>query len=226
MTRDSSFSHSFMCLSFVAAALLVLTQLRSGSSDSAVATIAASPGSPHPSSAPASSPVPSPQPQVTTAPAAGAASAEQAPHPGIALALQTALNPSTLVEQSGVVVDLSDRQVRLYKNWALQATYAIAIGREGWETPTGKFSVTNMQIDPVWRQPFTGEIVPSGPGNPLGSRWIGIWSDGEHEIGLHGTNEEDLIGQAVSHGCIRLREADIQALYDQISVGTPVEIRP
>lgn len=219
MTRDSSFSHSFMCLSFVAAALLVLTQLRGGSSDSPVAT------SPTPGSPPARSPA-SDLPQTATAAAARLATAELVSHPGVALALQTALNPSTLVEQSGVVVDLSDRQVHLYRDWALQASYAIAIGREGWETPTGKFSVTNMQIDPVWRQPFSGELVPAGPGNPLGSRWIGVWSDGEHEIGLHGTNEEDLIGQAVSHGCIRLREADIQALYDQVSVGTPVEIRP
>lgn len=125
-----------------------------------------------------------------------------------------------------IVIDLSDRQVYLYTDGKLVSRYDIAVGQAGWETPTGEFKVINKQVDPVWQHPFTGEVVGAGAGNPLGSRWIGFWTDGTHQIGLHGTNQENLIGQAVSHGCIRLREADIQALYDRISLDTPVTVRP
>jgi lipoprotein-anchoring transpeptidase ErfK/SrfK len=86
--------------------------------------------------------------------------------------------------------------------------------------------VINMLTDPVWQHPFTGEIFPSGADNPLGSRWISFWTDGIHQIGFHGTNQDDLIGQAVSHGCIRMRDREVQALYDQVAIGTSVLIRP
>jgi lipoprotein-anchoring transpeptidase ErfK/SrfK len=125
-----------------------------------------------------------------------------------------------------LIVDLSDRRVYLYQHSALVANYEIAVGRSGWETPTGEFKVINMKTDPVWQHPFTKEVVAAGPSNPLGSRWIGFWSDGEQQIGFHGTNEENLIGQAVSHGCIRLREADIQTLFELVSIDMPVFIRP
>ncbi|WAL61768.1 L,D-transpeptidase [Thermocoleostomius sinensis] len=128
--------------------------------------------------------------------------------------------------EAKLIVDLSDRRVYFYERDALIVSYEIAVGRSGWETPTGEFKVVNMKTDPVWQHPFTKEIVPVGSGNPLGSRWIGFWSDGEQQIGFHGTNEEDLIGQAVSHGCIRLREADIQALFELVSLDMPVLIRP
>jgi lipoprotein-anchoring transpeptidase ErfK/SrfK len=128
--------------------------------------------------------------------------------------------------EAKLIVDLSDRRVYFYERDALIVSYEIAVGRSGWETPTGEFKVVNMKTDPVWQHPFTKEIVPAGSGNPLGSRWIGFWSDGEQQIGFHGTNEEDLIGQAVSHGCIRLREADIQALFELVSLDMPVLIRP
>jgi lipoprotein-anchoring transpeptidase ErfK/SrfK len=127
---------------------------------------------------------------------------------------------------SKLIIDLSDRQAYFYTNGSLAGHYEIAVGRSGWETPIGEFNVINMQVDPAWQHPFTGEVIHAGAENPLGSRWIGFWTDGTHQIGLHGTNQEDLIGQAVSHGCIRLREADVQALYDQISIDTPVIVRP
>jgi lipoprotein-anchoring transpeptidase ErfK/SrfK len=123
-------------------------------------------------------------------------------------------------------VNLSDRQVHFYHGDVPIATYDIAIGRSGWETPVGEFRVVSMQVDPVWQNPFTGEIFHPGADNPLGSRWIGFWTNGEQQIGLHGTNQEDLIGQAVSHGCIRMREADVQALYEQVTLGTVVVVRP
>ncbi len=129
-------------------------------------------------------------------------------------------------ERSRVMVDLSDRKVYLYMGENIQASYDIAVGQAGWETPAGKFSILNMQLNPAWRHPFTGDVIQTGTANPLGSRWIGFWTDGTHQIGFHGTNQTDLIGQAVSHGCIRMRNGDIQALYEQVAIGTAVIVQP
>lgn len=226
-------SHSFMCLSFVTAALLIGVQLKEGSSDSAIATLA-----PEVSTAPIILPEPSQNPESLDSQSSDkhqasnpalsetAVSGAARSHTGIAAALQTSLNPAIALQHLQLVVDLSDRRVYLYKDATLQANYEIAVGKEGWGTPTGQFKIINMQTDPIWQHPFTGEIFPAGAENPLGSRWIGFWSDGVHQIGFHGTNQDDLIGQAVSHGCIRMHDQDAQALYAQVVVGTPVVIRP
>lgn len=124
-----------------------------------------------------------------------------------------------------LVVSLSDRQVQLFRGKQLQETYPLAVAQAGWETPTGTFQVLAMEQAPLWVHPITGEEVPPGPDNPLGVAWIGFWTDGESEIGFHGTNQEELIGEAVSHGCLRMRNADIQAIYAQVSEGTPVIVQ-
>lgn len=124
-----------------------------------------------------------------------------------------------------LVVDLSDRQVNFYRKGELVGRYPLAVAMAGWETPTGSFHVLNMEQNPTWIHPITGETVAPGPDNPLGKAWIGFWTDGESEIGFHGTNQEELIGEAVSHGCLRMRNADIQALYAQVSEGTPVTVQ-
>lgn len=145
---------------------------------------------------------------------------------GLAAALQSALNPDPIAAQTRLIVHLGDRKVAVYQNQQEIASYPIAVGKAGWETPIGSFRIILMQQDPTWRHPFTGEVIPPGADNPLGSRWIGFWTDGVHQIGFHGTNQEDLIGQAVSHGCIRMRDADAQALYAQVAIGTLVEVQP
>jgi lipoprotein-anchoring transpeptidase ErfK/SrfK len=124
-----------------------------------------------------------------------------------------------------LVVDLSDARVYSYWGDRQMASYPVAVGQPGWETPTGEFQIANKQRNPAWKQPITGDSIPTGPDNPLGDRWIGFWSDGRHEIGFHGTNNEALIGQAVSHGCLRMRNADIRSLYEQVREGTPVIVR-
>ncbi|HEY9711682.1 MAG TPA: L,D-transpeptidase [Oculatellaceae cyanobacterium] len=126
---------------------------------------------------------------------------------------------------SRVVVDLSDAKVYLYWGGRLLSRYPVAIGQRGWETPTGTFKVLQKQRNPIWQQPITGELIPAGPNNPLGDRWISFWSNGRHQIGFHGTNKENLVGQAVSHGCLRMRNTEIRALYEQVSVGTQVIVR-
>ena len=125
-----------------------------------------------------------------------------------------------------LVIRLSDRRVYLYHNDQIETSYPIAIGRRGWETPTGEFAVRQKLKNPAWEHPWTGEVVPPGPDNPLGVGWVGFWSDGVNSIGFHGTPDESLVGQAVSHGCIRMRNADILDLYAQVEVGTPVVVEP
>ncbi|MBW4489145.1 MAG: L,D-transpeptidase [Trichocoleus desertorum ATA4-8-CV12] len=127
--------------------------------------------------------------------------------------------------QTRLVVDLSDRKVSIYRSQKLQVSYPVAIGQSGWETPTGTFEITQMQTNPVWQHPITDQLITAGPDSPLGLRWIGFWSDGYNQIGFHGTNQEELIGQAVSHGCVRMRNQDIVALYQQVAEGTPVIVK-
>lgn len=125
-----------------------------------------------------------------------------------------------------LVVSLSDREVSLYKAGQVQATYPLAVAQAGWETPTGTFQVLAKEKNPIFVHPITGEEIPPGADNPLGVAWIGFWTDGESEIGFHGTNQEELIGEAVSHGCLRMRNADIEALYAQVAEGIPVVVQP
>lgn len=126
---------------------------------------------------------------------------------------------------SRLVVDLSDRQVVVFQDGKLAAVFPIAVGRAGWETPAGEFEVINKQEDPVWQNPMTNQVVQPGEDNPLGTHWIGFWSDGLNQIGFHGTNQNHLIGQAVSHGCIRMENEHIQQLYEHVSIGTSVSIQ-
>ncbi len=125
-----------------------------------------------------------------------------------------------------LVIRLSDRRVDIYQKEHLLTSYPIAVGRDGWETPTGRYQVIQKIQNPAWEHPFTGEIVPPGPDNPLGMRWIGFWTDGTNYIGFHGTPNEETVGQAASHGCIRMLNQDVLALFEKVSIGTPVIVQP
>ncbi len=124
-------------------------------------------------------------------------------------------------------VDLGDREVRVMQAEQPLATYSVGVGKAGWETPVGEFKVSQMAQNPGWRHPITGKVVPPGsPDNPLGQYWIGFMTEGPVWIGFHGTNQPSSIGHAVSHGCLRMQNHDIAALYQQIQVGTPVTVQP
>ncbi len=125
-----------------------------------------------------------------------------------------------------LVIRLGDRKVYVYRGDEVQASFPIAVGKDGWETPTGTYAVMDMQENPIWEHPWTGEIVPPGPNNPLGKRWIGFWSDGTNYIGFHGTPNEASVGNAASHGCIRMYNRDILALYPMVELGTTVTVEP
>ena len=130
------------------------------------------------------------------------------------------------IQDSYLVIRLRDRRVYVYHKDLLKISYPIAVGKAGWETPKGSFEVIEMQRNPAWQHPWNGKIIPPGPENPLGARWIGFWTDGKNFIGFHGTPQEHLVGQAVSHGCIRMLNKDVLALYTQVGVGTPVKVEP
>ncbi|PSO72161.1 MAG: L,D-transpeptidase [Cyanobacteria bacterium QS_1_48_34] len=126
-----------------------------------------------------------------------------------------------------LVLDLDRRQVTIYKGENKIQSYPVAVGRSGWETPTGKFQVGKMLENPTWVNPFTGEKTAGGsPQNPLGDYWISFWSDGKNVIGFHGTPNRDSVGKAASHGCVRMYNEDIEQLYDQVELGTLVTVVP
>ena len=137
---------------------------------------------------------------------------------------QMPIDAESRVANRRLVIRLDQRRVYVYEGDTTLVSYPIAVGRQGWETPKGEFKVFQMIEDPSWQHPWNGSIVPPGPDNPLGRRWIGFWSDGVNAIGFHGTPNESLVGQAVSHGCIRMKNKDVANLYAMVGNGTTVTV--
>jgi lipoprotein-anchoring transpeptidase ErfK/SrfK len=126
-----------------------------------------------------------------------------------------------------ITVDRGKHRLRLFKDLKLKKTYAVAVGMAGLETPAGEYTIQNMAENPSWHVPdsawagdLAGTVVPPGPENPIKARWMGIY-DG---AGIHGTDSIGSIGTSASHGCVRMRIPDVEELYDQVKVGTPVLI--
>jgi lipoprotein-anchoring transpeptidase ErfK/SrfK len=136
------------------------------------------------------------------------------------------ITPVKPVEDVRLVIRLKDRRVYVYRQNDVQTSFPIAVGKAGWETPKGTFKVIQKIKNPSWEHPWTGEVVPSGPDNPLGTRWIGFWTDGKNVIGFHGTPNEESVGRAASHGCVRMFDKDVQVLFEKVDVGTPVIVEP
>ncbi|MBD2341896.1 L,D-transpeptidase [Calothrix sp. FACHB-156] len=137
--------------------------------------------------------------------------------------IQRANNNRT--QPTHLVISVSRRQVSLYRGKTRIKSYRIAVGRQGWETPTGNFQVQQMFKDPTWINPLTGKSIPGGdPENPLGRYWIGFWTDGKNWVGFHGTPNPESVGKAASHGCIRMYGNDVQQLFSQVRIGTPVSV--
>ena len=124
-----------------------------------------------------------------------------------------------------LVLVLGERRVYAYQEDKVLASYPVAVGKKGWETPTGNFQVIQKVKDPVWQNPWNGKIIPASLNGPIGIRWIGFWTDGKNTIGFHGTPGEHLLGQAVSHGCVRMKNKDVVALFEMIESGTPVIVK-
>jgi L,D-transpeptidase ErfK/SrfK len=133
---------------------------------------------------------------------------------------------SPRAKDTKLVVDLSDRQVQVFRNGKSIGRYEIAVGQKGWETPIGEFQIHQMRKNPDWQHPITHKVIPAGaPDNPLGDRWVGFHADEHMTLGFHGTPNEASIGSAVSHGCLRMRNDDIRKLYQEVGLGTIVQVQ-
>jgi lipoprotein-anchoring transpeptidase ErfK/SrfK len=134
----------------------------------------------------------------------------------------------TLADVSGpvIVIHRGSNRLKLYDGTKLVRTFPIATGQAIYPTPLGDFKIVVRWKNPWWYPPndawAKGEKpTPPGPGNPLGTRWMGLSAPG---VGIHGTNNESSIGYSLSHGCIRMHVSDSEWLFDRVEVGTPVFI--
>jgi lipoprotein-anchoring transpeptidase ErfK/SrfK len=130
------------------------------------------------------------------------------------------LVPVAAAESMRIVINVPGRTLSLVEGPRLVARYPVAVGRPGTPTPQGTFRILQMAKDPTWA-PRGGRVVPPGPDNPLGSRWMRITADG---YGIHATNDPASIGHARSKGCIRMLPADAEAVFARVGRGTRVDI--
>lgn len=119
-----------------------------------------------------------------------------------------------------IIINLPSRMLELYSGNTFIKEYPIAIGKPSTPTPIGQFAIIDMEKNPTWIPLGRDLVVPSGPDNPLGYRWMGFFE----LYGIHGTNEPWTIGQVVSNGCIRMREESAEELFDVVKKGTPIKI--
>jgi len=125
-----------------------------------------------------------------------------------------------------IVILRGSNKLRLYMNAKLVRSFGVATGEARYPTPTGAFEIVTKQRNPWWYPPPSdwaadADPVPPGPGNPLGTRWMGISAP---YVGIHGTPDPASIGYSASHGCVRMRIPDAEWLFQQVKVGTPVFI--
>jgi len=121
--------------------------------------------------------------------------------------------------QTRIVVSLEDRKLALVEDGKVVKVYPVAVGKPSTPSPVGTFKIARRVVNPTYSH--DGRVVPPGPQNPVGSRWMGLSISG---FGIHGTNVPSSIGKAASHGCIRMAKADLEELYPQVTVGETVEI--
>jgi hypothetical protein len=125
-----------------------------------------------------------------------------------------------------IVIRRGTNELRYYQGAKLVRTFGVATGQAIYPTPTGTFSIVDMQLNPWWRPPDSDwakglDPIPPGPGNPLGTRWMGLSAPG---VGIHGTPDDTSIGYSASHGCIRMHIPDAEWLFHHVNLGTPVVI--
>jgi hypothetical protein len=124
-----------------------------------------------------------------------------------------------------IIIDRGSFRLRFFKDLKPSHTYPIAVGMQGLETPAGLYHIQDKQVNPSWHVPnsawagsLAGKVIPPGPQDPIKARWMGF----NGGAGIHGTDALGSLGSAASHGCVRMAIPDVESLYDQVSVGTPV----
>lgn len=118
-----------------------------------------------------------------------------------------------------IVVSLPDRRLALLEDGEVRVVYTVAVGTGSTPSPTGTFTIRERVANPTYYH--DGKVIPPGPANPVGDRWIGLSKAG---YGIHGTNSPRSIGHAASHGCIRMARPDLEQLFAQVRAGDTVEI--
>jgi hypothetical protein len=127
---------------------------------------------------------------------------------------------------SVIVIYRGSNQLHLYNGSRPWRTFQVATGQAIYPTPLGSWHIVDLQRNPWWRPPDSPwaqglKPIPPGPGNPLGTRWMGLDAAG---VGMHGTPDAASIGYSASHGCIRMRIPDAEWLFGHVHIGTPVFI--
>ena len=118
-----------------------------------------------------------------------------------------------------IVVDKSQNVLLLKTGEEILGVYSVATGKDN-ITPIGEFTITNKLENPTWYK--SGAVVaPGSPDNALGTRWMGFNLKG---YGIHGTIEPESIGQQATAGCIRMRNEEVEQLYEIIPMGTTVVV--
>jgi lipoprotein-anchoring transpeptidase ErfK/SrfK len=125
-----------------------------------------------------------------------------------------------------IVIRRGSNRLYLYKGMRPWRVFGVATGQSRYPTPLGRWHVVVKWRNPWWYPPDSdwakGEKpIPPGPGNPLGTRWMGLSASG---VGIHGTPDDASIGYSASHGCIRMHISDAEWLFNHVSIGTTVFI--
>lgn len=125
-----------------------------------------------------------------------------------------------------IVIRRGANELRYYVRTRLVRKFGVATGQSVYPTPTGTFDVVDKQLNPWWLPPDSDwarglKPVPPGPGNPLGTRWMGLSAPG---VGIHGTPDDASIGYSASHGCIRMHIPNAEWLFHHVKLGTKVII--
>ena len=128
-----------------------------------------------------------------------------------------------------IIIDTPNTYLYLVLGNGRAMRYGIGVGREGF-TWNGTQSVARKQEWPDWRpppemiqrQPYLPRFMAGGPGNPMGARALYI---GGTVYRIHGTNQPQTIGHAVSSGCFRLVNGDVIDLYGRVPVGTKIVVK-
>jgi hypothetical protein len=126
-----------------------------------------------------------------------------------------------------IVIKRDSKRLLFYNGFHLKRSFRIATGQASYPTPTGKFEIVVKQRNPWWYPPQGSawadgaQPIPPGPGNPLGTRWMGISAP---YVGIHGTPDSASIGYSASHGCVRMLIPEVEWLFERVDVGPPVFI--
>ena len=124
------------------------------------------------------------------------------------------------VPERRIVVSIPDCKLALVENGRVVKIYSTAVGAPSSPTPVGTYTIVQRVPNPAWYGP-NKLVVGPGKNNPVGTRWMGLSRKG---YGIHGTNNPRSIGHNASHGCVRMRNHDVEDLFARVAVGDVVEL--